>query len=169
MAECICREANRLDPTRMPGPYCRVRRAVPASRSCGLRGVLQRGQDASGTRQGCACITLHSDRGKDHPAADPGRAAPPLCAGLSLRQGQGFVVLTIIVAWCRVSTGEEGKSAILRAAGLIAGRASPIRRNRVHAHPGGWRRRFARRAAAPAAPSAPARSRTARAAPATAC
>ena len=71
-----------------PGPHCRVRLTAPAPRSCGLRSVLQRGQDASGTRQGCVCITLHSDRRKDHTATDPVRAAPPLCPELKLRQGQ---------------------------------------------------------------------------------
>jgi hypothetical protein len=82
LAEWLCRTADRIDPARVRGPFCRHGGGASAPDPASLCWLLQRHQNASVIGQRCAG---HSPRSADwnHKfTPDPWRASPPLCQGL---------------------------------------------------------------------------------------
>ena len=78
MAKCLCRTADRLDPTGMRRSYRGLRRAAPSSRVAIVHEPLQRSANTSVVRQRCSGITCSSCRRPDSSEADSRRSPPPV-------------------------------------------------------------------------------------------
>ena len=78
MAKCLCRTADRLDPTGMRRSYRGLRRTAPSSRVAIVHELLQRSANTSVVRQGCSGITCSSCRRPDSSEADSRRSPPPV-------------------------------------------------------------------------------------------
>ena len=78
MAKCLCRTADRLDPTEMRRSYRGLRRTAPSSRVAVVHELLQRSANTSVVRQRCSGITCSSCRRPDSSEADSRRSPPPV-------------------------------------------------------------------------------------------
>ena len=73
---------DRLDPTRLPGPCCRGRRAASPPSASLVRDLLQSGSDALVGQQGCAVTAQYSCRWPHCADAIPRRTSPSVCTSL---------------------------------------------------------------------------------------
>src|SRR5262249_25894982 len=88
VAELLCREADRINPSRVRRPYRRTGRAPPVPGAEVLRELLQHCENASLIGQGCATQAFRSAE-RSHRFARPGRwAASSICSNLSFRYTQ---------------------------------------------------------------------------------
>src|SRR5438552_12159478 len=78
MAKRICRTADRLDQTGMPGLCRRVWRAAPLPPPQIVSKILQRGSHALIAEEGCAGFARCSGRWPHSLPTDPGRIAPSI-------------------------------------------------------------------------------------------
>src|SRR2546430_11865462 len=78
MAKRICRTADRLDQTGMPGLCRRVWRAAPLPSPQIVSKILQRGSHALIAEEGCAGFARCSGRWPRSLPSDPGRIAPSI-------------------------------------------------------------------------------------------
>jgi hypothetical protein len=85
LTERLCRTADRIDPARVFGPHHCLGRGTSAPGSEILRSLLQRRQNASVSKQGCAGLSAGSAI-RCHKFTRPfGRTSSPLRSGLSFR------------------------------------------------------------------------------------
>ncbi len=87
MAERMCGTADRINPTGLPGPRRRVRRAAPASSAQSVPNILQRSPHALITGEGRAGPPRGAGRRSDVGYARLRRAASPIHTNSSFRQG----------------------------------------------------------------------------------
>ena len=88
LAERLCRTADRIDPARVFGPHHCLGRGTSALGSEIVRSLLQRRQNASVSKQGCAGFSAGSAIRFHKFARHLGWTSPPLRAGLIFRYTQ---------------------------------------------------------------------------------
>src|SRR5450759_970337 len=88
LAEWLCRTADRIDPTRVCGPFRRLRGGASAPDPASLCWLLQRHQNASVFGQRCAGFSPRSADWNHKFTPDSWRPSSPLCPGLGFRYTQ---------------------------------------------------------------------------------
>ena len=88
LAERLCRAADRINPSRVFGPYRHPGRGAFASNSKILRSLLQQNQDTSVSGQRYADLAASSADGSYHFKSDPWRTSSPLYPNLGFRYTQ---------------------------------------------------------------------------------